>query len=94
MPRRVMHCQRESLTRSIQRVLKMLETEGAKTLISLAVLSLGALLSACAIEVGKIVVAASLFILGLRLRPPKPGDEGFISAVLAVLGKHITKPPT
>ena len=86
------------VTRAIKLVelsLGLLETEGAKTLIVLAVFVCGAVFSIQRIEAGTVVLSAALFVLGVRLRPQRSGAgmQMLVSALLTLLGKA-SKPPT
>jgi hypothetical protein len=66
--------------------LKLVETEGGKTLLSIMLFAFGAYLCARGIESGKLVVGSSLMVLLGRLRPRRlpNGSQAFLSALLSV----------
>jgi hypothetical protein len=74
--------------------LKLVETEGGKTVLSIMLIVFGAYLCVRGIDAGKLVLGSSLMVLLGRLRPRRlpNGSQAFLSALLTVFSKQ-PKPP-
>jgi hypothetical protein len=78
----------------IKTALGLLEAEGAKTLLCLPIMFLGAYLCLRGVEAGKIVLGGSLMVLLMRLRSRRlpGGSQVLVSALLRLFGKGRNPP--
>jgi len=78
----------------VETALNLLETEGAKTLLCLALVIFSAYICRQGVEAGKIVLNGALMVLLMRLRPRRMpnGSQALVSALLTLFGKGKNPP--